>query len=450
MVVYRLSERSRGSGPQLKHSSAGPRGHCLGAHGQFPMIAGIALIFAMAAFSIPLSKMPAQNVTQIIAGDNITVSPENGYGAVTINSTGVGANGAVSDNNVTKIVAGDNIVISPENGYGEVTVTAIGENGNLVSQLIAGENITISGATGAVTVSAAGYNATDLNVVQLIAGENITITPDNGYGTVTITAAGENETVTQIIAGTNITISPMSGIGTVTINSSLPAQNVTRIIAGENVTISPDNGYGDVTITGVVTIDNIRPSQLYEAPVPADDGKMVVYEEAGDMFTWITKPTSPWTLVSDTTLDSDATSIIFSDVDMVGSGPYLLYFMDNTGASGTDRRMYFNGDTINTHYYVQMLSANNTTITASRQNSPIIVAGDGNVDGVCIIHFTQIVGGYPRWIEQAHRPAAPASVSRIEYYGAWDNTQNVTTITIQASGTDGLRAGSRFILMRVT
>jgi len=165
MVVYRLSERSlaQNSGSQLKHSSAGPRNHHfgLGAHGQFPMIAGIALIFAMAAFSIPLSKMPSQNVTQIIAGDNITISPENGYGAVTINSTGVGANGnGIGDNNVTKIVAGENISISPENGYGEVTITAAG-NGEMP----------------------------DNNVTRIIAGENITISPDNGYGNVTITGS---------------------------------------------------------------------------------------------------------------------------------------------------------------------------------------------------------------------------------------------------------------------
>lgn len=127
MVVYRLSERSRDSGPQLNQSSAGPRVRCFGAHGQFPMIAGIALIFAMAAFSIPLSKMPAQNVTRIIAGDNIMISPDNGYGDVTIDSTGVGGNG-ILENNVTRIIAGENIIISPENGYDNVTITAIIEN----------------------------------------------------------------------------------------------------------------------------------------------------------------------------------------------------------------------------------------------------------------------------------------------------------------------------------
>lgn len=164
MVVYGLVERSRGSGTQLKRKCTMPKYRCLGAHGQFPIVSGVALIIAIAAFSLALFNMPDENVVQLIAGDNITISPENGYGDVTINSTGGDGAAAENENNVTRIIAGDNITISPENGYGDVTVTAAGNDAALP----------------------------DNNVTQIIAGDNIIISPENGYGDVTITALVEN------------------------------------------------------------------------------------------------------------------------------------------------------------------------------------------------------------------------------------------------------------------
>jgi len=56
-------------------------------------MSGFALIVAIAAFSLALFVMPDENVIRIVAGDNIDISPDNGYGDVTINSTGVGGNG---------------------------------------------------------------------------------------------------------------------------------------------------------------------------------------------------------------------------------------------------------------------------------------------------------------------------------------------------------------------
>lgn len=134
MDVYRLVERSPISDAKEKHSSAGPKHRWLGAHGQAEIaVMGLMALF-LAAGAFVLGDIDGdEQVIKIIAGDNITISPENGYGAVTINSTGVGGGVAtLPDNNVLQIVAGENITISPENGYGTVTITAIGENGTIL------------------------------------------------------------------------------------------------------------------------------------------------------------------------------------------------------------------------------------------------------------------------------------------------------------------------------
>ena len=54
---------------------------------------------------------------------------------------------------VTQIVAGSNITISPGDGQGVVTINASGGGAGGVTSLIAGPGIAVSGATGAVTVS---------------------------------------------------------------------------------------------------------------------------------------------------------------------------------------------------------------------------------------------------------------------------------------------------------
>jgi hypothetical protein len=79
-------------------------------------------------------------VTQIVAGTNITITPADGEGVVTINASGGSAGG------VTEILTGAGISASTPTGV--VTLANTG-----VTSLVAGPGIVLSGATGAVTVS---------------------------------------------------------------------------------------------------------------------------------------------------------------------------------------------------------------------------------------------------------------------------------------------------------
>ena len=55
-------------------------------------------------------------VTQIVGGNDISITPVGGTGIVTINSTSQGG--------VTSLIAGSNITLNPSNGLGDVTVTS--------------------------------------------------------------------------------------------------------------------------------------------------------------------------------------------------------------------------------------------------------------------------------------------------------------------------------------
>jgi hypothetical protein len=87
-------------------------------------------------------------VTQIIAGNDIEISPIGGTGIVTINS--------ISQGGVTSIVAGDNVTLSPVSGLGDVTVSAPGlipyvETSTASMQFVS-EDVALGGGTSSDTV----------------------------------------------------------------------------------------------------------------------------------------------------------------------------------------------------------------------------------------------------------------------------------------------------------
>ena len=110
-------------------------------------------------------------VSQIVAGENITISPTDGTGQVTINASGGGGavdsvNGQTGDvvldaadvgaiavgGAVTKLTAGSNITLSPASGTGEVEISAAGGGGG-------GAVDSVNGQTGDVVLDAADVGA---------------------------------------------------------------------------------------------------------------------------------------------------------------------------------------------------------------------------------------------------------------------------------------------------
>ena len=115
-------------------------------------------------------------VIKVIGGTDISVTPVDGTGTVTINSTSQGG--------VTDIIAGSNISISPASGLGSVTVNALstiytaGNAINITNEVITNtapdQFVSLIG-TGAANVTGSYPNYT----ISVEPGENSTITKDN-------------------------------------------------------------------------------------------------------------------------------------------------------------------------------------------------------------------------------------------------------------------------------
>jgi len=199
-----------------------------------------------------ISVNPATNVTQLIAGTNITLNPANGFGAVTITAggggggtiTGVtagtgmsggGTSGTVTLNNagVTGLTAGANITLSGSTG--NVTITAAGGGGGgTITGVTAGSGLSGGGTSGTVTLSNSG-------VTRLNAGSNVTLTGNTGDITISASGGGGSGTITGVTAGTGLSGGGTSG--TVTLNNT----GVTGLVAGSNITLS--GGTGNITIS---------------------------------------------------------------------------------------------------------------------------------------------------------------------------------------------------------
>jgi hypothetical protein len=134
-------------------------------------------------------------VTQLLAGTNVTLSPPDGLGVVTITAAGGGGSSGVSS--VT--ASGDGITATPTSGAVVVANTG-------VTSLVAGSGVSVSGASGAVTVGNSG-------VLAIAVGSGLSVSAPNG------SVSMANTGVTSLVAGSGISLS--GAAGDVTVSSTV-------------------------------------------------------------------------------------------------------------------------------------------------------------------------------------------------------------------------------------
>jgi hypothetical protein len=110
-----------------------------------------------------LADFVGSGVNKIIAGTDISISPADGLGTVTINST--------VDPGVTSIIAGSNVVLGPASGVGDVTISVpnvvksvTSGNVNLISIGGTSENPTVT-ATVAPSITDGGLSLATTNTI---------------------------------------------------------------------------------------------------------------------------------------------------------------------------------------------------------------------------------------------------------------------------------------------
>lgn len=219
-------------------------------------------------------------VTQIIAGNNIIISPSVGTGVVTINTstppivpasniaigivqigTGIdfNANGVISiDPGVKSIIAGSGVTVTPANGKGNVTVTSsytlpVATTSTLGGVKVDGTTITISGGVISAVGGGGGGGTANNGVMQIIAGSGISVSPANGVGNVTVSStvspytlpAATMSSLGGIIIGSGLSVAANGYVSTNTAGYSLPAATTSAlggVIVGSNLNVAA-NGY---------------------------------------------------------------------------------------------------------------------------------------------------------------------------------------------------------------
>jgi hypothetical protein len=187
-----------------------------------PGTAGVASITAGSGMSVSGATgavtLTNIGVTQLVAGNNISLNRSNGV--VTVTAAVPSASSAV-----TKLIAGTNVTLSPANGLGEVTITAAGSSSGNISGINAGTGLTGGGVSGVVTLALA-------NVTSVVGGQyrNPTITIDS-YGRVINASNGTTSgTVTQITTGAGLTGGTINTSGTIAVDSSVLLSNAAQTI----------------------------------------------------------------------------------------------------------------------------------------------------------------------------------------------------------------------------
>ena len=163
-----------------------------------------------ASYALSASFASNGGVTQLIAGTNVTLSPTNGKGAVTVNAT-IASSGSGSPNgplyslqynngglfsgsqNFTLINNSDLYLTGSLNISGSIiglfTGSLLGTSSWSSNSISSSYSLSSSFAASSSRAVSASYAANG-GVTQLLAGSNITLSPTNGVGQVTISSTG--------------------------------------------------------------------------------------------------------------------------------------------------------------------------------------------------------------------------------------------------------------------
>jgi hypothetical protein len=281
-----------------------------------------------------ISSIPG-GVSQIVAGQNVTISPVGGTGVVTINASGGGGGGTVTS--VDASTGGDalDVFVSDPTTTPDLAFTWAGTNGQYVN----GEGNLIDLPATATTYNLDadqdGLNV-DLNltpsvgiadVVKLTAGTGIALT-ETGNNNITIATSG-NTGLTSVGASSNyltISNSPLTSNGVIQVN--MPANGVT-VGTYTNATVEVDQ-YGFVTN---VSSGSVIPNNIVET-ITTTDGQFIELT-----------PNSPTSGAVAVTADLSATGTPSSTTFLRGDNTWAV---PSGGGGGGTMSSWIAGDGSNT------------------------------------------------------------------------------------------------------
>lgn len=131
-----------------------------------------------------------------------------------------------------------------------------------------------------------------------------------------------------------------------------------------------------------------------------------------------------------------------------GSEYMLVSTIINTSASGSLYNLYANGNTTDTNYYAQNITADGATVSSGRQNKPYLAYTTNAKSTFSLANLKLTNNGY--FVYQDNTLYDLTTLSMLNYYGTSTFTAtSITQLTITASVANAIGIGSRFQLIKL-
>ena len=144
-------------------------------------------------------------------------------------------------------------------------------------------------------------------------------------------------------------------------------------------------------------------------------------------------------------VDTDTTSIKFDGLDINAYEGYIVYADLLSASASYNCNIYFNNNLVNSNYVSQRLELTSATFSNKKASTPTFMYTTSRARAYAKVEVSML-GGYPVFNSTGIRATKDDIMM---FAGRMLVTQdNVTSITISSQNTNGIKAGSRFLLYR--
>jgi len=154
--------------------------------------------------------------------------------------------------------------------------------------------------------------------------------------------------------------------------------------------------------------------------------------------------------VAEIEVSSNCTYVEFTNLDGNSDWFYVLFTtIKNPTGSGLGYNLFVNGETVETNYYNQWINIDGTSRCSDRENHPWAFFNEAGVKSFYEVIISKDSDGYFRYIGKGNRREGNNVMLTLTAGCKTATISNITSLRIQASVSNAIGAGSKFILFKV-
>jgi len=366
--------------------------------------------------------------------------------------------GVINDGGDIDLVAGTNITITPNDITNTITIAATSTGGD-ITDVLAGLGLSGGGTTGSVTLSVAAdgitstmiqdntITTTDIspNVVSslenvsndggnidLVAGSNITITPDDVANTITISATGGTGDITDVLAGSGLSGGGTSGSVTLSVATGGITSTMIQDEQVGNADLATDAVTGAKIQDNTITASDVSPNIVASLDGVINDGGDI------DLVAGTNITITPNDVTNTITIAATGTGGDITDV-LAGAG------LSGGGTTGSVTLSVATGGITGTMIQdgqVGNLDLATDAVTSAKIQDNTITASDISPNIIASLDGVSNDGGNIDLVAGSNISIAPDDVNNIITISATGGTGDITDVIAGTGLTGGGTSGS--------